>query len=460
MSLYNYSSTPSPIPQPQLMPNNTSTTMSNTCCENGRTIGTNPHTGQSVCSCQYTPSLLSYPRVPGLGDPVYPTSAYASQGYMPLGADPSAFYPPLNGHYDLKDAGESWRGINQSAPCYPYDTPMSTFPYTNAYGTVDLNSASRRKNATRENTTTLKAWLYEHKKNPYPTKGEKIMLAIITKMTLTQVSTWFANARRRLKKENKMTWSPRNRSGEDNDDDDDDGEKSKADSDDDDREKEESIKEECKSPVGTPSYAVTPPDPVHHASLFQEDPIKHVNDGLPCNVGPHNAASSSGLGGTTLGASPLGGLRNHRVVPSPLDSKRPDSLCSNSNDSGLSDVNCNFNDVNNLENGLRPKIWSLAHVATSKAGFMPPMGRAMPPNESVEMKPLSNQLWSDMGATNSRNAYSGMSSCSLNNGGMMRSDSSAFTPNINPLTSPNVNPLANNINPYTQLYCPPRVSLD
>ena len=69
----------------------------------------------------------------------------------------------------------------------------------------------RRKNATRESTSTLKAWLYEHIKNPYPTKGEKIMLAIITKMTLTQVSTWFANARRRLKKENKMQWSPRNR---------------------------------------------------------------------------------------------------------------------------------------------------------------------------------------------------------------------------------------------------------
>ena len=36
----------------------------------------------------------------------------------------------------------------------------------------------------------------------------------------TQVSTWFANARRRLKKENKMTWSPRNRPGDDDDDDD------------------------------------------------------------------------------------------------------------------------------------------------------------------------------------------------------------------------------------------------
>ena len=78
---------------------------------------------------------------------------------------------------------------------------------------MDLNGA-RRKNATRETTSTLKAWLYEHRKNPYPTKGEKIMLAIITKMTLTQVSTWFANARRRLKKENKMTWSPRNRCGD------------------------------------------------------------------------------------------------------------------------------------------------------------------------------------------------------------------------------------------------------
>lgn len=52
---------------------------------------------------------------------------------------------------------------------------------------MDLNGA-RRKNATRETTSTLKAWLNEHKKNPYPTKGEKIMLAIITKMTLTQVS--------------------------------------------------------------------------------------------------------------------------------------------------------------------------------------------------------------------------------------------------------------------------------
>lgn len=108
------------------------------------------------------------------------------------------------------------------------------------YGTMDLNGAARRKNATRETTNTLKAWLYEHRKNPYPTKGEKIMLAIITKMTLTQVSTWFANARRRLKKENKMTWSPRNRCG---DNDDGDGRDKAGDSDSDDlKEKDENMK--------------------------------------------------------------------------------------------------------------------------------------------------------------------------------------------------------------------------
>ncbi len=95
---------------------------------------------------------------------------------------------------------------------YSLITIVIVFFSINRYGSMD--GGTRRKNATRETTSTLKAWLQEHRKNPYPTKGEKIMLAIITKMTLTQVSTWFANARRRLKKENKMTWPPRNKGSE------------------------------------------------------------------------------------------------------------------------------------------------------------------------------------------------------------------------------------------------------
>lgn len=76
----------------------------------------------------------------------------------------------------------------------------------------ERGSGNRRKNITRESTKLLRSWLNNHLSNPYPSKGEKIMLAIITGMTVTQVSTWFANARRRLKKDDQMTWTPGSRS--------------------------------------------------------------------------------------------------------------------------------------------------------------------------------------------------------------------------------------------------------
>uniref|UniRef100_A0A8C5ENN9 Homeobox domain-containing protein n=1 Tax=Gouania willdenowi TaxID=441366 RepID=A0A8C5ENN9_GOUWI len=131
--------------------------------------------------------------------------AAAAQGYgafLPYSNDISIFNQ-LNAQYELKD------GPGVQHPGFAHHHP-AFYPY----GQYQFGDPSRPKNATRESTSTLKAWLSEHRKNPYPTKGEKIMLAIITKMTLTQVSTWFANARRRLKKENKMTWTPRNRTDE------------------------------------------------------------------------------------------------------------------------------------------------------------------------------------------------------------------------------------------------------
>jgi hypothetical protein len=77
-----------------------------------------PHTGQTICSCQYSPPvsgaptpgappppglLAAYPRIPGLPEGLYNSpyaaaaaaaAAAASQGLMPLG-DPSAFYPAM-----------------------------------------------------------------------------------------------------------------------------------------------------------------------------------------------------------------------------------------------------------------------------------------------------------------------------------------------------------------------------
>ncbi|XP_030571459.1 homeobox protein araucan isoform X1 [Drosophila novamexicana] len=201
----------------------TTPTTGSSCCENGRPIMTDPVSGQTVCSCQYDSARLalsSYSRLPAASVGVYgsPYPSTDQNPYQSIGVDSSAFYSPLSNPYGLKDSATgtemgAWTsaGLQPTTGYYSYD-PMSAYGYGASY---DL--AARRKNATRESTATLKAWLNEHKKNPYPTKGEKIMLAIITKMTLTQVSTWFANARRRLKKENKMTWEPKNRTDDDDD---------------------------------------------------------------------------------------------------------------------------------------------------------------------------------------------------------------------------------------------------
>ncbi|XP_077570238.1 Iroquois homeobox protein 6a [Stigmatopora nigra] len=215
---------------------------STTCCDSisrsvppdGSTGGAQPQTPAAVaasfcCPAPYENRLLAGSRgelnaaALGVYGSPYAAAAAASQNYanyFPYGTDPSAaIYSSLNPQYDMKEsAGTLHSGLSQTAGYYPYDPSLGQYQY-DRYGTVDFNSTARRKNATRETTSTLKTWLYEHRKNPYPTKGEKIMLAIITKMTLTQVSTWFANARRRLKKENKMTWSPKNKTGEDRKDD-------------------------------------------------------------------------------------------------------------------------------------------------------------------------------------------------------------------------------------------------
>ncbi|XP_035537356.1 iroquois-class homeodomain protein IRX-1b [Morone saxatilis] len=134
-----------------------------------------------------------------------PWAAHNYSAFLPYsGATDLALISQMGSQYELKDNPGS----------HPASLPVHAAQGFYPYGQYAYGDPSRAKTATRETTSTLKAWLQEHQKNPYPTKGEKIMLAIITRMTLTQVSTWFANARRRLKKENKVTWG---RSAEDRD---------------------------------------------------------------------------------------------------------------------------------------------------------------------------------------------------------------------------------------------------
>lgn len=129
----------------------------------------------------------------GSGGPS-PTTPFTHFGRVPSA---SMFYPGMVG-------GEAWRRA-------PYLSQLDM--YWPGLRSLEAVVGPRTK-APREATSILKSWLNEHKDNPYPTKSEKMTLSIVTHMTLTQVSTWFANARRRIKKENKMTWTPKTRCGD------------------------------------------------------------------------------------------------------------------------------------------------------------------------------------------------------------------------------------------------------
>ncbi|XP_052653850.1 iroquois-class homeodomain protein IRX-6 isoform X2 [Harpia harpyja] len=158
---------------------------STTCCEAvPRSVpdASSAPAAASLCCAPYESRLLAPGRAElnaALG--MYGAPYAAGQGYgnyLPYSAEPAALYTALNPQYEIKDgAGTLHSGIAQPAAYYSYDHSLGQYQY-DRYGTVDFSGSARRKNATRETTSTLKTWL------------------------------------RRLKKENKMTWSPKNKAGE------------------------------------------------------------------------------------------------------------------------------------------------------------------------------------------------------------------------------------------------------
>ncbi|XP_034391482.1 iroquois-class homeodomain protein IRX-5b [Cyclopterus lumpus] len=256
--------------------------------------------------------------------------------------------PGFNSH--LPYGGEPRATANLSSFVSPGYDPSSGLPGSLDYhpfgvlGPYTYGDPSYRKNATRDATATLKAWLSEHRKNPYPTKGEKIMLAIITKMTLTQVSTWFANARRRLKKENKMTWTPRNRSEDEEDEDNIDLENH----DEDDQPLKTTGEPESQSQaarlaasVGTPCVLLYREDSSSSSDTDFKDSVDSVDRRLSLVPGPTST-------GTTPQNTPLVIDRVER--PSSPPSKDHVDSCGA---------------TQGPNPALKPKLWSLAEIATS-----------------------------------------------------------------------------------------------
>ena len=49
----------------------------------------------------------------------------------------------------------------------------------------------------KESIAVMKAWLYAHVDNPYPTQADKDLMSEETGLTVKQINNWFINARRR-----------------------------------------------------------------------------------------------------------------------------------------------------------------------------------------------------------------------------------------------------------------------
>ncbi|KAM9445574.1 iroquois homeobox 7 [Clarias gariepinus] len=264
---------------------------------------------------------------PGVQQPPPPHLAAMAGMPVPFSGIPGyTFIPfPHSGHmshmgssYDLKSASPYHQALLSRGSAYfsPYRAVVADEP-----GRV-------AKVASRESTGALKAWLSEHLKNPYPTKGEKIMLAIVTKMSLTQVSTWFANARRRLKKENRVSWASKAKSDEDEE-----AEESEGEEEEDDDDDGSLQKDRC-----------------------SDDEVDIDPQTVDVDVEEQESASPR-PGDTRLTEE----LERTRVQ------EQGDTSGSAAVTSGSSDAGCESasKECKVSANGLKPKIWSLAETATS-----------------------------------------------------------------------------------------------
>ncbi|XP_054627383.1 iroquois-class homeodomain protein IRX-5a [Dunckerocampus dactyliophorus] len=291
--------------------------------------------------------------------------------HLPYGADAAAAAAATFTSY-VSSPYDHTTGMAGSIGYHPYAAPLGTYPY---------GDPAYRKNATRDATATLKAWLNEHRKNPYPTKGEKIMLAIITKMTLTQVSTWFANARRRLKKENKMTWTPRNRSEDEEEDENIDLEKN-----DDDEPPHSNNNKQDKTQDSSDTEADAKMLHPVDCDRFKEDTI-HGKDVDPLlsdseSKDQEERTTTSELlldsagKATTSSPSAAGvvvvvGSRGPQDKPSDLSLHAPTSV------------------IHSPPSAPKPKLWSLAEIATSSDRCRSSSGEAQRGGGGEQQQPCS-----------------------------------------------------------------------
>ncbi|CAF0815593.1 unnamed protein product [Didymodactylos carnosus] len=110
----------------------------------------------------------------------------------------------LNNNGDLSPR-KSTRERSQEIADVSLHENTSDYPLLNTSDNDDkLSTLFNTTGRERNSTGPLKQWLFEHQHHPYPKESDKQMLMEKTKMSLSQITVWFTNARVKMRKENKL----------------------------------------------------------------------------------------------------------------------------------------------------------------------------------------------------------------------------------------------------------------
>ncbi|KAG8733162.1 hypothetical protein FRC11_008305 [Ceratobasidium sp. 423] len=149
----------------------------------------------------------STPDSPATGSPTFTAGSYSSSSTAPTTVKSSPGTSPFSDKLSLPPANSSreWSAPmtipvppSTETPTVSSATSNSPTPQSDSPPAASAAPQRRRGKLPKHVTETLRTWLLSHADHPYPTEEEKKMLCNVTSLTLSQVSNWMINARRRI----------------------------------------------------------------------------------------------------------------------------------------------------------------------------------------------------------------------------------------------------------------------
>ncbi|OJI98558.1 hypothetical protein ASPVEDRAFT_80200 [Aspergillus versicolor CBS 583.65] len=142
------------------------------------------------------PRGASRPEMTAMPHGYPPTSHMPGPRSDRISTDAYRSAPPMHGQMGYPYPPMAY----QSDPEHASPQALSHGPQSN-FGIlgdpIDSKNKRRRGNLPKPTTEILKKWFHEHLDHPYPSEEDKQMFMTRTNLTISQISNWFINARRR-----------------------------------------------------------------------------------------------------------------------------------------------------------------------------------------------------------------------------------------------------------------------